>query len=458
MLLENSVTFEEFVKMLDESYDEIFIWDKNHKIIYVNNACIRHYGLPAQYFVGKTLEECIVHEKLWSPTCVPLTFDEKRSFIQREKSLLGIDMLTISSPILDDEGNVKYVFQSVRDDEEDLFKMLSPRILKSAQEETGMDVKIIGKSPAMIKTLNFADKIAATKAPVLILGETGTGKSLLAKYIHEKSPRRNKPFVSINIASLSPTVIESELFGYQKGAFTGAEKNGKVGLFEAANGGTLFLDEIGELPYDLQAKFLHTLQEETITPVGSHTPIKLDIHIISATNCDLRTMIEAGKFREDLYHRLNVFDIMIPPLRKRQEDIELLTAYYLNLLNKKYERNVTISSRVMDSFKSYPWKGNIRELSNVLERAILMTDGSTIEVANLPESFFHVGNIKMTGCAIDSEKISFDEAMERYENHIIKEAYNVCKSSRKMAEYLQISQTKANRLIQKHITHANHTE
>ncbi len=450
MLLKDSISLEHFVKMIDQCYDEIFIWDKNGKIVYANNACYRHYGIHPEGFLGRTLLQCTENEKLWSPSCVSMTFDEKRPMLQKQKTFLGVDIVTISVPIMDENGEVQYVLQSVRDREDSLYRVLASQMLEEEIKEGG--TKIIYKSAEMAETLRVANKIAKTKAPILILGETGTGKSLLAKYIHENSPRSDKPFVSINIASLSPTIIESELFGYKKGAFTGAEKGGKMGLFEAANGGTLFLDEIGELPYDLQAKFLHVLQEETIMPVGSHTPIKLDIRVICATNCDLQKMIEAGKFREDLYHRINVFDIMMPPLRKRQEDIEVLAVYFLNIFNRKYERNIEISERVMGLFKRYPWKGNIRELSNVMERAVLTTEGRRIEITNLPESFFHVENEKMTGCAVITQQKSFEEAIEEYEKKIIQEAYAQYKSSRKLAEQLQISQSKASRLIQKYVT------
>ena len=451
MPLQKGFDYEKFVTLMDQNYDEIFIWDKHRKIVYANYATHRHYGIAPEEFVGKTLHECTVNEKLWSPTCVPLTFQDKRPVIQRQKTFLGIDIVTISVPILDEEGNVEFVLQSVRDVDDDLFKMLRPLTLNTEEAEDMHVETIIYKSTLMKDTLKFANKIAGTKAPVLILGETGTGKSLIAKYIHEKSPRKEKPFISINIASLSPTVIESELFGYQKGAFTGAEKSGKIGIFEGANGGSFFLDDIGELPYDLQAKFLHVLQEEAIIPVGSHKPIQLDIHIICATNCDLQNMVEAGKFREDLYHRLNVFDIMMPPLRKRQEDIEPLSAYFLHLFNKKYGRSLTISSRVMELFHQYPWKGNIRELSNVIERAVLTAEGTSIEINHLPESFFRVDNIKNHGCPLVSQKLSLEEAMERYERTLIQTAYQTYGSSRKMAKYLKISQTKANRLIRKYV-------
>lgn len=236
MLLKDALNFEQFLKMMDQCYDEIFIWDKNGKIVYLNDACYRHYGLRPEGFLGKTLQECTENEKLWSPRCVLMTFDEKRPMIQKQKTFLGIDIVTISVPIMDEQGEVEYVLQSVRDGDDTLYKVLSSQMLQERLEEEN-ETKIIYKSAAMGETLHMADKIAKSKAPVLILGETGTGKSLLAKYIHEHSDRRDKPFLSINIASLSPSIIESELFGYKKGAFTGAEKGGRIGFFEVANGG-----------------------------------------------------------------------------------------------------------------------------------------------------------------------------------------------------------------------------
>ncbi len=449
MILENSFNIKEFISIIDSVYDEIFIWDSDSRVVYANKACYRHYGLMPEDIIGKTLEELSSRERLWWPSCVPATMETKEPYIQKQRTFLGVNIVTISVPIFDEYNNVKYVVQSVRDDSEVLLKSLS--VLMGVEAEEKIDsVEIIAQSPVMKETIKFIDKIANTKAPVLILGETGTGKSLFAKYIHEKSERKNKPFININIASLSPTVIESELFGYKKGAFTGASKDGKKGIFELATGGTLFLDEIGELPYDLQAKFLHVLQEEEIIPVGGTKPIKLDIRIICATNCHLEKMIEAGRFREDLYHRLNTFDVTIPPLRKRKEDILALTAHYLSVNNKKYGKEVFCSDSVLEVFQKYKWTGNVRELSNIIERSVIMADGDSIEVTNLPESFFSIGNVtkvEKTDCLL----VPFDIAMEDCEKKLIITAFNQYKSSRKVAHALKISQSKANRLIRKYI-------
>lgn len=449
MILENSFQFNEFIALIDNVYDEIFIWDSERRVVYANKACYRHYGLMPEDIIGKTLEELSSRERLWWPSCVPATMETKEPYFQKQRTFLGVNIVTISVPILDEYSNVKYVVQSVRDDNEVLLKSLSVLMGIEAEEKIEC-TKIIAQSSVMKETIKFIDKIAKTKAHVLILGETGTGKSLFAKYIHEKSDRKNKPFININIASLSPTVIESELFGYKKGAFTGASREGKKGIFELATGGTLFLDEIGELPYDLQAKFLHVLQEEEVLPVGGTKPIKLDIRIICATNCDLEKMIEAGRFREDLFHRLNTFDVTIPPLRKRMEDIKALTTHYLSVNNKKYDKSVFLSDSVLEVFQKYKWSGNVRELSNVIERGVIMADGDSIEVTNLPESFFSIGNMvkpDQESCPM----VPFDLAVEEYEKKLIISAFKKYKSSRKVANALKISQSKANRLIRKYI-------
>jgi transcriptional regulator with PAS, ATPase and Fis domain len=252
------------------------------------------------------------------------------------------------------------------------------------------------------------------------------------------------------MASISPTLIESEIFGYKKGAFTGANREGKKGLFELANGGTLFLDEIGELPMNVQAKFLHVLQEQEIIPIGGVKPIKLDVRVICATNCDLIDMIEAKKFREDLYHRLNVSEVKIPPLRERPKDLNLLISHFNNVFNKKYSKSCSFSDKAMELLMKYPWKGNVRELSNVVERGVLTAESNTIVATDLPSCFFKRSIFKSV------EDNSFDnmnlcEAVEETERKMINDAYEKYKTTRKIAEVLEISQTKASRLIRKYV-------
>lgn len=449
MVLDNNTTPETLISIINEAMDEVFIWDKDMRCVYANDICHRHIGVGAGELIGKTATELSGKEKLWSPTCVGETFKHKKAFIQRQKTILGIDITTLSVPVMDENGNVEYVVQTARQDEDELFRMISPVINKNSVCDKPMQgVNIIYKSEIMKDTIRLADKVSQTDATVLILGETGTGKNLLARYIHENSRRKDERFVSINLSALSPSVIESELFGYEEGAFTGARSGGRKGLFEEANGGTIFLDEIGDMPCDLQVKLLHTLQEGFIIPVGSSTPVDLDIRVICATNNNLPDMIKAGKFREDLYHRINVFDLMIPPLRNRKSDIEPLVAYYLNLFNAKYSRYVNVSRKAMNMLLKYPWRGNVRELSNVIERGVLTAENNSIEITDLPASFFSYDNVEPATSKAD---FSLESALKEYEKRIVKEYYALSGSSRKLADMLKVSQTKANKLIQKHI-------
>ncbi|WDV46554.1 sigma 54-interacting transcriptional regulator [Clostridiaceae bacterium M8S5] len=434
-----------FIDLIDNIYDEIMIWDNNYTVLYVNKACYRHYGLRQEDIIGKRLDEFTEKDTYWTPSSIPSVYRHKKPIIQNQKTFLETNLVTISVPILDEENNVKYVIQSVRDDDDYLQKMLSP-IEITKDESLNCDNSLIHKSENMKQVIKFSKKIAKVKVPCMILGETGTGKSLLARYIHQVSDRKDKPFISINMASISPSLIESEIFGYEKGAFTGANKQGKKGIFELANGGTLFLDEIGELPMSLQAKFLHVLQEEEITPVGSIKPIKLDVRIICATNCDLKNMVEVNKFRGDLYHRLNVFEINIPPLREREKDLYILISHFLNVFNKKYSKSCKFSEKAMELLSKYPWKGNVRELSNIIERCILTTDTNTILATDLPACFFKRDNLTNS-----TDIGNLEKALKATQKRMINEAYKKYKTTRKIAEVLEISQTKACRLIKKYV-------
>ena len=247
------------------------------------------------------------------------------------------------------------------------------------------ETRIIGDSPAMRKVVDLVEQVGPSEANVLILGESGTGKELVAQLLHEHSLRKDGPLVKVNCAALPETLLESELFGYVRGAFTGATQD-KPGRFQLAAGGTLFLDEIGELPMTLQAKILRALQERIVEPLGSVTPVSVDVRFIAATNRDLPTMISAGQFREDLYYRLNVLEIRIPPLRERAQDIPLLVDYLLAKLCRKNNRPVrSVSREFLDALTRHEWRGNVRELENVLERSLILCRGDTLDVRDLPE-------------------------------------------------------------------------
>ncbi|KQL41957.1 Fis family transcriptional regulator [Bacillus sp. FJAT-25509] len=249
--------------------------------------------------------------------------------------------------------------------------------------------KIKGRSQAIKTSISLSKKVAHTDATVVITGESGVGKELFAQAIHKASPRSNGPFVDLNCGAIPSALFESELFGYEKGAFTGAIKEGKLGKIGTAKGGTLFLDEIGEMPLELQVKLLRVLQEKQYYRVGGNQPIPIDVRILSATNRDLEKMVEEGLFREDLYYRLNVVTIPIPPLRDRKEDLPELVQLFLKEFSIKYRKPVpVISPEVMVTFMHFPWNGNIRQLRNIIERVMIFTDDNIIKSEQLPNEFF----------------------------------------------------------------------
>jgi DNA-binding NtrC family response regulator len=242
----------------------------------------------------------------------------------------------------------------------------------------------IGQSTAMRRVFELIERVAPARAPVTISGESGTGKEMVARSIHNLSPRKDKPFIAVNCASIPPTLIESEFFGHERGAFTGASQR-RPGVFELAHGGTLFLDEVGEIPVELQAKLLRVLEESRLRRVGGKVEIEVDVRLVSATNRDLKTEIKNGRFREDLYFRLNVFQIPLPPLRERRDDIPILVQHFIEKLNSDSGKRVTgIHPDTLDVLKNYEWPGNIRELRNAVERAVILCDGELIQAEHLP--------------------------------------------------------------------------
>lgn len=282
-------------------------------------------------------------------------------------------------------------------------------ILKEQLKTPSLE-NIIGESPAMKELFSIISKASESNANVLISGESGTGKELVAKAIHSLSPRKERHFVAINCAAIPEGLLESELFGYMKGAFTGASTN-KQGLFELANDGTLFLDEIGEMSLSLQAKLLRVIEDGTFRRVGGVSDIKVDVRVISATNKDIKDLVEKGLFREDLYFRLNVLSVKIPPLRERRDDITLLIDHFL----KKFsEDKKTFSPQAIELLKNYPWKGNVRELENIIERVLLLCDRGVINIEHLPEEIRSAAT-HVKGVTVPHGGINFEKLMEDME-------------------------------------------
>ena len=291
--------------------------------------------------------------------------------------------------------------------------------LKEELEKNKEEVKIITKNPEMKRILDIAEKIAPTDCPVLILGETGTGKELLARYIHSKSHRRNKTFLAINCGAFTEELLANELFGHEKGAYTGAVTT-KKGLLEIADGGTLFLDEITEMSPTMQVKFLRVLQEKEFLRIGGTEPIKVDVRFIAATNKDIRKEIERGYFREDLYFRLNVVTLKLPPLSERKEDIPLLAYHFLQKYAKEMHKKVTeIEENAMKLLMEYDYPGNIRELENIMARAVALTTSEKIEVHHLPEEFrkFKIFTFRRK----EQKLLTLEEQEKEYIKFVLKE-------------------------------------
>jgi len=283
-----------------------------------------------------------------------------------------------------------------------------------------------GTSPQMQEILKLLEKIIPTKSTVLILGESGTGKGVLAEFIHYNSPRKDRPFISINCSAIPENLLESELFGYKKGAFTGAVSD-KKGLLELADKGTLFLDEIGDMPLNLQAKLLKFLESGEFIPLGDTVKKQVDVRIIAATNKDLEALVKEGKFREDLYYRLNVIEIKIPPLRERKEDIPALVYFFIEKLSKEHGKAIKgVTSEALTYLINYPWPGNVRELKNVIERAIILATGEYITVEELPE------RIRGERETFSSTK-TLKEALEEFEKNIIYNTLKQCSFNKEAA-------------------------
>ncbi len=292
---------------------------------------------------------------------------------------------------------------------------------KSLEDKHGLHA-IVGQSKGMRQVLDLVDRVASSTSTVLITGESGTGKELVARALHYASQRKNGPFISVNCMALNPGVLESELFGHEKGSFTGAVVK-RRGRFESAHTGTLFLDEIGELSQDMQVKLLRVLQDHEFERVGGIAPIRVDIRLVAATNKDLRKAVDEGRFREDLFYRLNVVNIHLPPLRERTEDIPLLAAHFLRKLSQENERRVTgFSTEAMQALSAYDWPGNVRQLENVVERCVVLARAEVIEYDELPPELRDESTQYKSAADLLPAEINLGDTLEKIEAALIRRA------------------------------------
>lgn len=312
---------------------------------------------------------------------------------------------------------------------------------------------IIGECRPFLSSVVKATAVAATDATVLLRGESGTGKEVFARLIHQNSARKDKPFIAVNCAAIPESLIESELFGYEEGSFTGARRGGQLGKFQLAEGGTLFLDEIGDMPYPMQAKLLRVLQEGEIEKVGRQRSIKVDVRLVAGTNRPLEQMLEEGQFRQDLFYRLNVVPIVIPPLRERGRDVVLLAAHYLDRYNKKYHKSVRLTEEGYRLLLRYSWPGNIRELQNILESCVVLCSRECILPEDLPSSIRQQERRRVLEAEVSDAALParLEEAVAQCEERVIRAALKSCQNNRQAAaERLGVSRRTFYRKVQQY--------
>ncbi len=430
---------EELKELLNYYYGNIFVVDGKGKIIYANASAAESVGSTIDDITGKNCQEMEM-EGYYDKSVALDAIRKKKRVLSVYKTRIGLNVVCSANPILDECGNVTRVVvfsqdealmrEIMNDVEEERKKNISIQQTLSYIQEKMACQNIVSSSPEMERLFKMLLNVARTDTTVTIYGESGTGKEVLANFVHQNSMRSNKPFIPINCAAIPAELMEAEFFGYEKGSFTGANREGKAGLFEMADHGTIFLDELGEMPLSLQSKLLRVLESGEVKRIGSSKTIKTDVRIIAATNRNLTKMVDEKTFREDLYYRLNVIPVNIPPLRERPEDIEALSGHFLNEFNRKYGRNVEISEDVLNKFKKYSWPGNIRELKNEIERYVV-TEGQVSSVLNdnIRHSMTDV-NIKFTNSNISKnitvKNIPLKEVMDRYEIEYIRHVIDDC--------------------------------
>lgn len=447
-----------FHQVVEESHDEIYVCDAEGRTLYCNKAFERNYGLRREDMIGKTAMY-LVEQGYSDRSPVPEVIHSKRQVTMEQKTATGRILTITATPLLDDHGDIIFIIENCRDKTE--FEAIQCQLKEKELEALryrveAESIKRLGEDSgsgdfdsgaSMNRFLDTTKRVAQTDATILILGESGTGKSHLAKFIHEKGKRSDKPFISINCSTIAANLFESELFGYAPGAFTGAVAKGKTGLVELAAGGTLFLDEIGEVPLNLQSKLLELIQEKRYLPVGALRYKAADVKILVATNRDLKTLVHVREFREDLYYRLKVIELEIPPLRDRKEDIDGFLNHFLMHYNREYGFKRFLSQETRTLLQKYFWPGNIRELQNLVHNLVIMAPGNEIFPADLPGTLL----IETNQGDGDKEFGELDHMMETYEKAIVQRCFNLTGSSYKMAKALNISQSKSSRLIRKYL-------
>jgi len=436
---------EELNKVIQSSFDGIMETDAKGNILIVNDAYVRITGISKEELIGKNVQD-LVRDGYYDRSVSLMVMEKGKAVTIEQKLKTGKKLLVTGNPVFNERGELIRIITNARDltELEQLRQDVeqAQELSRHYQEELkkiriSQESNFVAESRQSKDIIDLIMRVSQVDTTVLIQGESGVGKEIVAQELHKQSPRCNQPFIKINCAAIPESLLESELFGYDAGAFTGANKHGKMGIFELANKGSLFLDEVGEIPLHLQVKLLRVLQDGEFTRVGGSKPIRVDVRVIAATNRDLAQMVSDGTFREDLYYRLNVIPIYVPPLRERKEEIAPLVRHFLSMFNEKYGFNKTITASALGILMEYNWPGNIRELRNVIERAVVTSANSVIEDI----SFLNVEQQDKNTNIPNYAPINLKQEVEEYEKQIIRKYIDKYGSLRKAARYLGSSQT-----------------
>ncbi len=435
--------------IIDSVTDGIYITDGNGITLRTNKAFEDITGIKSSETTGKTVDE-LVETGVYNKSVSTLVLESRATTSVAETLPNGKEVILTGTPIFDESGNITRVVTTLRDmadlknletrlaqteKRNELYRM---EVLNLRLQQMKMEHVIIS-SQQMKDIMKFALRLGEVDSTVLITGESGVGKEIISRAIHNAGTSVNKPLITAVCSAIPENLLESELFGYEKGSFTGADRGGKQGLFEVAEGGTLFLDEIGDISLNLQVKLLRAIQEKEITRIGGRKPIKINVRIISATNKNLKKMVQEGTFRQDLYYRLNVVPIHIPPLRERRDDIIPLINHFIEVFNLKFNKQLRFSPEALVLLESYDWPGNTRELENTIERIAVLSSGKLITREDLSDYIKEEVIIKPEGLSVHIQPLT--EAVEALEKKLISNAWQKYRFTRKMAAALEISQS-----------------
>ena len=426
-------------QIIEQCPSSIYIADVNLTTLRMNKSFENLTGIDRETLIGRT-SSSLEQDNTFIPSVCALALKEKRRVLVQQ-IVNNRSFITAGTPILNEKGEIFRVITNALINE-DTSKMRDYlRNLDEHKQKLPENGKFIAASKQMQDIVYIADLVKNTESTILIGGETGVGKSMLARYIHNTGNRKDKKMIEINCGAIPPALLESELFGYTGGAFTGANKNGKPGLIEICEGGSILLDEISELPLSLQVKLLHFLQNKKITRVGGTEEIPVNVRVIAATNKNLEALVETGEFRQDLYYRLNIVPMIIPPLRERKDDIMPAVDYFIDKYTKLYGKNLPVNQKCIDYFTNSPWKGNLRELENCIERLVVTEGLVDIDERQLSTP---------AHTAVNGLEAANSAALNALEKEMILAAYEKYGSSYKVAKALGMSQSTAYRKIKKY--------